>query len=181
MITFQEITDIVTSQFPEYAISPDTKNLQPALMVPAQGIAAICRFLHEDERCYFDYLACITAIDHGVAADTMELIYNLTSIPYGSDLALKTVFARNTAEGTLPSVPTVSHIWRTADWHEREAFDLMGITFDGHPDLRRILLPEDWEGHPLRKDYNAQERYHGIYVRYEDGKVLEPSSDPDRV
>lgn len=181
MITFQEITDIVTSQFPEYAISPDTKNLQPALIVPAQGIAAVCRFLHEDERCYFDYLACITAIDHGVAADTMELIYNLTSIPYGSDLALKTVFARNTAEGTLPSVPTVSHIWRTADWHEREAFDLMGITFDGHPDLRRILLPEDWEGHPLRKDYNAQERYHGIYVRYEDGKVLEPSSDPDRV
>ncbi|WP_188937265.1 NADH-quinone oxidoreductase subunit C [Dyadobacter endophyticus] len=180
-MTFQEITDIVTSQFPEYAISPDTKNLQPALIVPAQGIAAICRFLHEDERCYFDYLACITAIDHGVAADTMELIYNLTSIPYGSDLALKTVFARNTAEGTLPSVPTVSHIWRTADWHEREAFDLMGITFDGHPDLRRILLPEDWEGHPLRKDYNAQERYHGIYVRYEDGKVLEPSSDPDRV
>ncbi|MGN7888540.1 NADH-quinone oxidoreductase subunit C [Dyadobacter sp. 22481] len=180
-MTFQEITDIVTSQFPEYAISPDTKNLQPALIVPAQGIAAVCRFLHEDERCYFDYLACITAIDHGVAADTMELIYNLTSIPYGSDLALKTVFARNTAEGTLPSVPTVSHIWRTADWHEREAFDLMGITFDGHPDLRRILLPEDWEGHPLRKDYNAQERYHGIYVRYEDGKVLEPSSDPDRV
>lgn len=179
-MTFQEITDIVTSQFPEYAVSPDTKNLQPALIVPAQGVADICRFLHEDARLYFDYLACITAIDNGVAADTMELVYNLTSIPYGLDLTLKTVFPRSTSEGTLPSVPTVSHIWRTADWHEREAFDLMGISFEGHPDLRRILLPEDWEGHPLRKDYNAQERYHGIYVRYEDGKVLEPSSDPDR-
>lgn len=179
-MTFQDITDIVTSQFPEHIISPDVKNLQPALIVPVQAIADICRFLHEDARLYFDYLACITAIDNGPTADIMELVYNLTSIPYGLDLTLKTVFPRNTAEGTLPSVPTVSHIWRTADWHEREAFDLMGITFEGHPDLRRILLPEDWEGHPLRKDYNAQERYHGIYVRYEDGKELEPSTDPDR-
>ncbi|PSL23975.1 NADH-quinone oxidoreductase subunit C [Dyadobacter jiangsuensis] len=179
-MTFQEITDMIAGQFPEYAITAETKNPQPALVVPVQGIAAICRFLHEDERLYFDYLACITAIDNGTAADTMELIYNLTSIPYGLDLTLKAVFPRNTAEASLPSVPTVSHIWRTADWHEREAFDLMGITFEGHPDLRRILLPEDWEGHPLRKDYDAQERYHGIYVRYEDGKTLEPSTDPDR-
>ena len=180
-MTFQEITDIVTAQFPGYAISADTKNPQPALNVPAQGIADICRFLHEDERLYFDYLACITAIDNGAAADTMELVYNLTSIPYGLDLTLKTVFPRNTNEAPLPVVPTVSHIWRTADWHEREAYDLMGIRFEGHADLRRILLPEDWEGHPLRKDYDAQERYHGIYVRYEDGKALEPSTDPDRV
>ncbi|GGN02896.1 hypothetical protein GCM10010967_41930 [Dyadobacter beijingensis] len=179
-MTFQEITDIVTGQFAALAIQPDTKNPQPALIVPAGEIAAVCRFLYEDERLYFDYLACITAIDNGTAADTMELIYNLTSIPYGVDLTLKTIFPRNTASGTLPSVPTVSHIWRTADWHEREAYDLMGITFEGHPDLRRILLPEDWEGHPLRKDYDAQERYHGIYVRYQDGPALEPSDDPDR-
>jgi len=180
-MTFQEITDIVTGQFPEYAITADTKNPQPALILPAESIAAVCRFLHEDERLYFDYLACITAIDNGAAADTMELIYNLTSIPYGLDLTLKTIFPRNTNGTALPSVPTVSTIWRTADWHEREAYDLMGITFEGHPDLRRILLPEDWEGHPLRKDYDAQERYHGIYVRYGDGPALEPSTDPDRV
>ncbi|SEJ13507.1 NADH-quinone oxidoreductase subunit C [Dyadobacter sp. SG02] len=180
-MTFQEITDIVAGRFPEFAVTAETKNPQPALIVPAESIAAVCRFLHEDQRFYFDYLACITAIDNGTTADTMELIYNLTSIPYGIDLTLKSIFPRNTAETTLPSVPTVSHIWRTADWHEREAYDLMGITFEGHPDLRRILLPEDWEGHPLRKDYDAQERYHGIYVRYEDGKPLEPSSHPDRV
>ncbi|MCF0070671.1 NADH-quinone oxidoreductase subunit C [Dyadobacter sp. CY261] len=179
-MTFQEITDIITSRFPEYSIQADTKNPQPALIVPPQGIATICQFLQQDERLYFDYLACITAIDNGVAADTMELIYNLTSIPYGVDIILKTIFSRNTSEGILPVVPTVSHIWRTADWHEREAFDLMGITFEGHPDLRRILLPEDWEGHPLRKDYDAQERYHGIYVRYADGKAAEPTNDPDR-
>lgn len=180
-MTFQEIADIVTSQFPALPIHTDTKNPQPALIVPVQDIAAICRFLHEDERLFFDYLACITAIDNGAAADTMELIYNATSIPYGLDLTVKTIFSRNTATGSLPSVPTVSHIWRTADWHEREAYDLMGIRFEGHGDLRRILLPEDWEGHPLRKDYDVQERYHGIYVRFEDGKPAEPSADPDGV
>ncbi|WP_353718176.1 NADH-quinone oxidoreductase subunit C [Dyadobacter sp. 676] len=180
-MTFQEIADIITNRFPEYTFGADTKNPQPILIVPTEGIAAVCRFLHEDERLYFDYLACITAIDNGAAADTMELIYNITSIPYGLNITLKTVFPRNTAGNALPSVPTVSHIWRTADWHEREAYDLMGILFENHPDLRRILLPEDWEGHPLRKDYDAQERYHGIYVRYGDGKTLEPGNDPDRV
>lgn len=180
-MTFQEITDTVARRFPELSFETDTKNPQHALIVPPAAVADVCRFLHEDDRLYFDYLACITAIDHGPAAGTMELIYHLTSIPYGLNLVLKTVFTRNTPETTLPSVPTVSHIWRTADWHEREAYDLMGIHFEGHPDLRRILLPEDWDGHPLRKDYNAQERYHGIYVRYEDGKTNEPVNNPDRV
>lgn len=181
-MTFQEITGILTDRFPEYDIQADTKNPQPALLVPVTGIASICRFLHEDERLYFDFLACITAMDNGPAAGSMELIYNLTSIPYGVNLTLKTAFDRNTGSGTLPSVPTVSHIWRTADWHEREAYDLMGIHFEGHQDLRRILLPEDWEGHPLRKDYDMQERYHGIYVRYEDGpKLPEPTQNPDRI
>jgi NADH-quinone oxidoreductase subunit C len=65
-----------------------------------------------------------------------------------------------------PKVPTVSHIWRTAEWHEREAFDLMGVEFVGHPDLRRILLPDDWEGHPLRKDYKNAETYQGLKTAY---------------
>ena len=79
---------------------------------------------------------------------------------------LKVVFDRALPNEAAPQVPTVSHIWKTADWHEREAFDLMGIQFSNHPDLRRILLPEDWEGHPLRQDYQAQEYYHGIQVKY---------------
>ena len=172
-MTFQEITEIVVSAFGHHHIETDTKGPQPILIVPVEQIAAICRFLHEDERLYFDYLACVTGIDNGPGLATMEVVYNLTSIPYGHDLMMKTIFPRNIPGQPIPTVSTVSDIWRSADWHEREAFDLVGINFEGHPDLRRILLPEDWEGHPLRKDYVAQERYHGIYVKYEDGAKLD--------
>jgi NADH-quinone oxidoreductase subunit C len=177
---FHEITALVSSHFPELAIDADTKNVQPTLIIPVESVAAVCGFLHTHENLYFDYLACITAIDNGPGPATMEVIYNLTSIPYGVDLALKTIFPRSSPGAPLPIVPSVSHIWRTADWHEREAFDLMGIHFEGHPDLRRILLPEDWEGHPLRKDYDVQERYHGIYVRYEDGGTAPLPDNKDR-
>ncbi|QRR01074.1 NADH-quinone oxidoreductase subunit C [Dyadobacter sandarakinus] len=177
---FQELTDLVKAHFPQYTIEADMRNPQPALLIPASGIADICAFLHADPRLFFDFLACITAIDNGPEKGTMELIYNMTSIPYGRDLVLKMVFARNEAGTPLPAIPTVSHIWRTADWHEREIFDLMGIAFTGHPDLRRILLPEDWDGHPLRRDYAVEGRYHGIYIRFEDGTTQERVSSEDR-
>ena len=72
---------------------------------------------------------------------------------------------REDVPGVLPEVSTVSNIWSTAEWHEREVFDLMGVSFVGHPDLRRILCAEDWEGHPLRKDYEMPDEYHGIPVK----------------
>lgn len=171
-MTFQEITEVITNHFPQTKIDGDLKGPQPILILPSDAIAEVCQFLHNDDRLFFDYLACITGIDNGPGLNTMELIYNLTSIPYGHDLMIKIVFPRNTEGEPLPAVPTLSHIWKTADWHEREIFDLVGIHFEGHPDQRRILLPEDWEGHPLRKDYAAQDRYHGIYVKYEDGPRL---------
>ena len=140
--------------------------MQPSFTVPARQIAVICKELYTHEQTYFDYLACITAIDNGPEKSSIEVIYNLYSIPYNTSLMLKIDIPRNKPEEPLPEVPTVSHIWRTADWHEREAFDLMGIRFTGHPDLRRILLTADWQGHPLRKDYQIQETYHGIKVAY---------------
>jgi NADH-quinone oxidoreductase subunit C len=146
------------------------------LTVPTERIAEVCMLMHTHEDCYFDMLSCLTGLDNGVekatmdiaAMDigTMEVIYNLYSIPFEQALMLKVIVPRNRVGETLPQVPTVSHIWKTADWHERETFDLVGIEFTNHPDLRRILLPEDWVGHPLRKDYEAQEYYHGIQVKY---------------
>ena len=116
-MTFQEITRIIVSKFGDLNIETDVKGPQHILIVPADQIATICTFLYEDDRLYFDYLACITAIDNGAGLATMEIIYNLSSIPYGQDLMLKIIFPRNLPDQPLPTVPTVSHIWRTADWH----------------------------------------------------------------
>jgi NADH-quinone oxidoreductase subunit C len=160
-MTFAEIADLLTTQFgPE--LTANTQNPQPFLTVSANQLVAICQFLRDDDRLFFDLLACVTGIDNGTTVNNMEVIYNLTSIPYAHDLMIKVIVPRTTGSSKLPSLPSISHIWRTADWHERETFDLVGIQFDGHPDLRRILLPTDWVGHPLRSDYREQESYHGI-------------------
>ncbi|MVM40527.1 NADH-quinone oxidoreductase subunit C [Spirosoma sp. HMF3257] len=163
-MTFPEITDLLSAQFGS-DLQANTQNPQPYLAVPVSQLVAICQFLRDDERLFFDLLACVTGIDNGIEANTMEVIYNLTSIPYEHNLMLKVVIPRNTNSTSLPSVPTLSHIWRTADWHERETFDLLGIQFDNHPDLRRILLPTDWVGYPLRTDYQEQDQYHGIKTK----------------
>lgn len=147
-------------------LGTDEAGMPPSVLIAPDAIAEVCRFLYEGELTYFDLLSCITGLDNGPEAGTMEVVYNLYSIPYNRHLMLKVVVPRNLPGQTLPLVPSVSSIWRTADWHEREIFDLVGIHFAGHQDLRRILLPEDWEGHPLRKDYREQEYYHGIWVRY---------------
>ena len=131
------------------------------LTVPANELVSICDLLWRDPQTYFDSLSCVTAIDLGPEAGQMEVIYTLYSIPNHLTLHLRVILDRSS-----PTISSVSSIWRTADWHEREAFDLLGIQFSGHPDLRRILLPEDWEGHPLRKDYVEQSKYHGIQVKY---------------
>lgn len=165
--TFAELKSLLIEQFGEaIVLHEDAAAMQPSLTVPVGKIAEICQFLHQSPETYFDLLECLTAIDNGLEKDTMEVIYHLYSIPYGHALVLKTVCPRNAEPGTLPEVPTVSHVWRTADWHEREAYDLLGIRFTGHPDLRRILLPADWQGYPLRKDYQEQELYHGLKVKY---------------
>ena len=89
------------------------------------------------------------------------MIYHLYSIPFNRSLALRVVLPRDN-----PEVESLAGIWKSANWLEREVFDMYGVRFRGHPDLRRILMPADWEGFPLRKDYQHQETYHGVTVTY---------------
>jgi len=109
---------------------------------------------------YFDMLSCVTGIDNGAGSD-MEVVYNLYSIPFGHHLMIKVKVDRNE-----PRIESVNHFWRSANWLEREIFDMYGIVFLNHPDLRRILMPADWEGYPLRKDYQHQAYYRDIKVEY---------------
>ncbi|WP_018476147.1 NADH-quinone oxidoreductase subunit C [Pontibacter roseus] len=167
-MSFEELKDFIVAQFGQEAIvSEKPDNLQPYLVLQTERLAEVCLELHDNERTYFDFLACVTGIDNGPEAGTMEVAYNLYSIPYDHSLMLKVIVPRNAEGEPIPVVPTVSHIWRTADWHEREIFDLVGILFKDHPDMRRILCSADWEGHPLRKDYKLQDYYHGIKVPYD--------------
>ncbi len=133
------------------------------LQIDAEHLFAVCQQLHTHEQLYFDFLQCISGVDNGPEASTMEVIYNLHSIPNQYFLSLQVVVERP-APNQLVSIPSVSAIWRTANWLERETYDLLGINFTEHPDMRRILLPADWKGYPLRKDFEVQEYYHGIKV-----------------
>ena len=117
------------------------------VIVPREVISYVCRFLRDENG--FDLLADICGADRGPEEDPrFEVNYHLFSTKHYSRLRLKVLLPED-----APKVSTVTHIWRTADWHERETYDLMGVKFEGHPDLRRILLPSDFDGHALRKDY----------------------------
>jgi NADH-quinone oxidoreductase subunit C len=114
-------------------------------IAPAK-IASVCGFLKYDQK--FIRLSSVTAVDRYPAEPRFEVVYHLHSIERNSRLRLKARLS-----GSEPSIESVCSVWRGANWYEREVFDLFGITFTGHPDLRRIMMPDDWEGYPLRKDY----------------------------
>ena len=117
----------------------------------------IAKWLMSDEELFFDSLQCNTGMDLGEGV--LESRYNLHSMKH-----LHKVEIRIKVSAEKPDIPSVEQVWRVADWFERETYDMFGINFIGHRDLRRILLPDDWEGWPLRKDYEEQETYHGIVV-----------------
>jgi NADH-quinone oxidoreductase subunit C len=161
MLTFNELLPIVQKQCSHVDAVPDLSSTPTAVKISPLDLLNVCRSLFHDASTYFDMLSCLTAIDNGVEANTMEVIYNLYSIPFNHHLTIKVTLPRD-----KPEVDSVVSIWKTADWHEREAFDMYGIHFKGHPDLRRILMPADWEGYPLRKDYKHQENYRDIKIEY---------------
>jgi NADH-quinone oxidoreductase subunit C len=121
------------------------------LEVPAAHIRDAADFLCADADLQFTFLSDITGVDRFPVEPRFEVNYHLLSIERRERVRLKV-----RAGTSSPVVPTVTTVWPTANWHEREVFDLFGVRFEGHPDLRRILMPEDWEGHPLRKDYPVE-------------------------
>lgn len=120
---------------------------ETTLIVDRARVVEICRFARDDETLKFDFLADLCGVDRMPAEPRFEVNYHLLSLSRSERLRLKIRVPENTR------VPTMTGVWPTANWHEREVFDLLGIEFENHPDLRRILCPEEWNGHPLRKDY----------------------------
>ena len=172
-----DFLDRLKKQFPDRITGANLEALDPWIEVSPEGLIDVCRYLRDEPDLRFDMLNCITVVDYfepdakKAAKVTwkphLELVYHIWSVPHRVSLVLKVMLPRwkNDVPGELPEVPTVSGVWSTADWHERETYDLSGVRFVGHPNLRRILCPEDWVGHPLRKDYEMPLEYHGIRGR----------------
>ncbi|MEJ1239646.1 NADH-quinone oxidoreductase subunit C [Chryseolinea sp. T2] len=160
MQPFEEILALVKKQCTHSDAVADEAATPKAIRVHADDLLPVMQELLNHSSLYFDMLSCITGIDNGPGHD-MEVAYNLYSIPFGHQLMIKVKLNRDN-----PAIESLNHFWRSANWLEREIFDMYGIVFLNHPDLRRILMPADWEGHPLRKDYKHQEYYRDIKVEY---------------
>jgi NADH-quinone oxidoreductase subunit C len=164
-MSFEDIKLLLTEKFgAEVIIGEETNGLQSALLIDANRIAEVCLELRNNPKTYFDFLSSLTGVDYGVENNRFGVVYHLASIPYKTQLTLKVSKENDRDPNNLPSFQSIASIYRTANWHEREAYDLVGIFFEGHPDLRRILLPDDWEGFPLRKDYKTAEFYKSIRI-----------------
>ncbi len=173
----QSFVDQLKQKFGEKISGSNLENIDPWVEVTPEGILEVCTYLRDEPSLAFDYLNSVTAVDYlhtdekkAAKADWephLEVVYHLFSMQHKHSLVLKVMLPRwlNDEEGTIPELASVAGIWSTADWHERELYDLLGVRFTGHPNMRRILCPEDWVGHPLRKDYEMPLEYHGIRGR----------------
>jgi len=156
-----EIIQRLQEKFGADVLRVETEVPNPYAVITAAQIQEVSRYLREDPDLQMDSLMSLSGV-HDQKAQLLIVVYHLFSYVHGHKVTLKVEL--DVSEDAHPEVPTVSHIWRIAEWHEREAWDLFGMKFTGHPDLRRLLLPDDWEGHPLRKDYQAAKYYHGIEI-----------------
>lgn len=143
-----QIARKIKEQFPEEVLDTTQFRDQTSVIVKKGRIVDLCRYLHDEPDLYFDYLADLCGVDYPDRLPRFEIVYNLYSIRHRHRIRLKA----GVPEEDL-NIDSVIPVWTGANWHERETYDMYGIQFKGHPDLRRILLPEDWNGYPLRKDY----------------------------
>ena len=176
-MTATEIIALLKQQFGARIKADKADAIDPFVVVEAADLLEVCRFLRDDPRLHFDLLNCISGVDY-LEPDAkkapkagfephLEVVYHLSSFAHGHRFVVKVVLPRwkDNKPGELPELPTLVNLWPAADWHEREVYDLSGVWLTGHPEILRILLAEDWIGHPLRKDYEFPLEYHGIRGR----------------
>ena len=133
--------------------------LDPFVKIAPDRIKDVALFLRDNDQMQFNTLMCLSGMDY--TGGKLGVVYHLHSMKWNHKIVLKVELTTGN-----PRCQSVESVWKTANWHEREAYDLFGIGFEGHPDLRRILMPYDWEGYPLRKDYQVPEFYNGMKVPY---------------
>jgi NADH-quinone oxidoreductase subunit C len=148
-ITPLTTVETVREKFPQAVLETTDFRDEQTIVLKPESLVAVCAYLRK--RLQYNFLSTITAVDWLERVPRYDVVYQLLSLPNQSVLRLKIRVGEKGEEH--PSVPTVTSIWPAANWYEREVYDLFGITFTGHPDLRRILMPMDWTTHPLRKDY----------------------------
>jgi NADH-quinone oxidoreductase subunit C len=176
-MTTGDVAVMLQAQFSTALLSQKLDSLDPYLVIVPDQWLEVARWLHDDPRLQFDILNCVTVVDYleteiaKVAKcgfePHLEVVYHLSSFTLRHRLVIKLLLPRwkNDVVDELPEVPSVCSVWPGANWHEREAFDLGGVRFSGHPNLERILMSEDWVGYPLRKDYEYPLEYQGIRCR----------------
>ena len=152
----QEIQARLKAQFGDAVGELSEAKIDPFVTVKAEKIVELCQFARGEAGLDFDYCEDVTGIDWP-ARNLIEVVYHLFSLQHRHQIVLKVQ-----ADRSQPSVPSVQGVWKAANWLEREVYDMLGVNFAGHPDLRRILLPDDWVGHPLSKDYQEAGGYHGV-------------------
>jgi NADH-quinone oxidoreductase subunit C len=154
----QEINERLKAEFGTDILSfVEEGKSDPAISVNRNNIVEIMLFLRDESDLQFDYLSCLSGVE---LKDNLQVVYNLYSMNHKHRITIKADIPKDD-----PNIPTIEKVWLSADWHEREAWDMYGINFVGHHNMIRILNPYDWEGHPLRKDYVTPEYYNGMKVK----------------
>jgi NADH-quinone oxidoreductase subunit C len=144
-----QIAERLREQFPGEVLSVSELRGQVSVVIKKDRVRDIARYLHDEPALLFDHLKDLCGVDYlGKKQPRFEVVYHLYSIRHRHLIRLKAQVPEEDCR-----IESVVPVWTGANWHERECYDMFGVVFDGHPDLRRVLLPEDWEGHPLRKDY----------------------------
>ena len=160
----EQVLELVRQAAPGAVIETADAIDMPTAYVGADSLVEVCRTLRDHPALQFSFLVEITACDYHPAEPRYEVVYHLACLgeayaqPDGAAPARRLRLKVRVPGADAPAIPTLTGLWPAANWLEREVFDLFGIVFTGHPDLRRILTPDDWEGHPLRKDFPVQVR-----------------------